>query len=181
MRQRKPIALPQRIGEIMSEEIKFTEEYTEEELLKMLLKYQKNRDLDSIPIEGTKFFEGSEAHHIDTKHVIYIPKELHRSVHHNVFTGKNMDIINELAKNFLENYEEEKNNTIKDQRIIEMKREHQKEYQRKWRRNHQNYYKNYYKKHYGYSNHINSISQLNNIKKVLKFFQKSIAILKKSV
>ena len=31
---------------------------------------------------------------------IYIPKELHQSISHNVFTGKNMHIINALAMDY---------------------------------------------------------------------------------
>lgn len=33
--------------------------------------------------------------------VVYIPKELHKSVWHNIWTGYNMDIINDLAHEFL--------------------------------------------------------------------------------
>ncbi len=41
-----------------------------------------------------EIFEGSEGHHIDKDNILYIPKELHRSISHNVTTGKNMDLIN---------------------------------------------------------------------------------------
>lgn len=56
---------------------------------------RRRRNLDSIPLN--KYFVGSEGHHIDKTHIIYIPKELHHSIPHNVFTGKNMDKINALA------------------------------------------------------------------------------------
>ena len=46
-------------------------------------------------------FEGAEGHHINLKEVIYIPKELHKSVKHNVFTGEGMEEINALAFEFL--------------------------------------------------------------------------------
>lgn len=46
-------------------------------------------------------FVGSEAHHINRNDVIYIPKELHRSVYHDQWTGKNMDKINVLACEWL--------------------------------------------------------------------------------
>ena len=48
-----------------------------------------------------KWFKGSEAHHINFNDVVYIPKGLHQSVRHNVWTGKNMEKINCLAYQFL--------------------------------------------------------------------------------
>ena len=55
----------------------------------------KRRSLGFIPLN--KPFEGSEAHHICATFVIYIPKDMHQSINHNVWTGKNMDEINKLA------------------------------------------------------------------------------------
>jgi predicted DNA-binding protein YlxM (UPF0122 family) len=50
-----------------------------------------------------KPFEGSEAHHLQDKEtVIYIPKELHRRVSHNNWTGKGMNTIDALALDYLE-------------------------------------------------------------------------------
>ena len=46
-------------------------------------------------------FEGSDAHHICATFVIYIPKDMHRSIYHNVWTGKNMALINALAFDYL--------------------------------------------------------------------------------
>ena len=43
------------------------------------------------------FFEGSEGHHINKDEVIYILINIHRSVSHNLHTGKNMEIINQIA------------------------------------------------------------------------------------
>lgn len=43
------------------------------------------------------WFDGSEGHHINKNDVIYIPKKLHRSTYHNVFTGKGMNEINNKA------------------------------------------------------------------------------------
>lgn len=48
-------------------------------------------------VELNDWFEGSEAHHIDKEFVLYIPKEIHRSIWHNVWTGQGMDEINNLA------------------------------------------------------------------------------------
>lgn len=42
-------------------------------------------------------FPGSEVHHMSKDVVIFIPKELHQSVWHNLETGKNMDEINGKA------------------------------------------------------------------------------------
>ena len=55
----------------------------------------KRRQLDFI--ELNEHFNDSEAHHIDKEFVLYIPRELHRSVFHNVWTGKGMEEINEMA------------------------------------------------------------------------------------
>jgi len=42
-------------------------------------------------------FEGSEAHHIDTEHVVFIPKKLHRSVWHSQNKPDTMTKINTLV------------------------------------------------------------------------------------
>jgi len=55
----------------------------------------KRRNLDFVPLN--EWFEGSEAHHICPTFVIYIPKELHRSIKHSVLRWENMDKINQLA------------------------------------------------------------------------------------
>jgi hypothetical protein len=46
-------------------------------------------------------FMGCEGHHINKDDVIYIPKAIHRSVRHNVWTGRNMEKINALAGAYL--------------------------------------------------------------------------------
>lgn len=46
-------------------------------------------------------FLGSAGHHVDPEHVLFIPKELHRSIKHNLHTGENMTIINDLAYKWL--------------------------------------------------------------------------------
>ena len=60
---------------------------------------KRKRGLGFIPLNEP--FEGSEAHHIDEERVIYIPKEYHQSVRHNVWTGRNMALINNLAYDYL--------------------------------------------------------------------------------
>jgi predicted DNA-binding protein YlxM (UPF0122 family) len=61
----------------------------------------KRRQLGFKPLN--KPFNGSEAHHLQDKEtVIYIPKELHRRVSHNNWTGKGMNTIDALALDYLE-------------------------------------------------------------------------------
>ena len=60
----------------------------------------KHRQLDFNP--WNKPFKRCEGHHLTKDDVIYLPKELHRSIYHNIWTGQNMDIINTLAIQFLE-------------------------------------------------------------------------------
>jgi len=57
------------------------------------------RELGYIPLNES--FEGSHGHHIDKIHVIYIPKELHKSIIHNVKTGTGMKEINKLAFEYI--------------------------------------------------------------------------------
>jgi hypothetical protein len=59
----------------------------------------KRRTLGFVPLNEP--FIGCEGHHINPIDAIYIPKQLHQSVKHNVFTGMNMDKINALAGQFL--------------------------------------------------------------------------------
>lgn len=59
----------------------------------------KRRGLGSIPLN--EFYKGSEGHHIDKTHIIYIPKRIHRSIKHNVFTGEGMAKINAIALDYL--------------------------------------------------------------------------------
>jgi hypothetical protein len=55
----------------------------------------RRRDLGFVPMNT--FSPGSEAHHLNQNDVIYIPHELHRSVYHNVLTGRGMAKINAKA------------------------------------------------------------------------------------
>ena len=56
---------------------------------------EKRRGFGFIPLNDK--FPGTEAHHLDKELVLYIPKELHQSVWHNMFTGQGMEEINNLA------------------------------------------------------------------------------------
>lgn len=55
----------------------------------------KRRGLGFIPINTP--FDGSEGHHLDSHFVVYIPKELHQSIRHNVWNGEGMNEINMLS------------------------------------------------------------------------------------
>jgi hypothetical protein len=46
-------------------------------------------------------FKGSEGHHIDRQHIVFIPKELHRSVPHRLNKPETMEKINTKVLNFL--------------------------------------------------------------------------------
>jgi len=59
----------------------------------------KRRKLGFIPLN--EWFEGSEAHHICMTFIIYIPKEMHQSIYHSIWTGEGMQDINNFAWNFL--------------------------------------------------------------------------------
>ena len=61
---------------------------------------KRQRSLGFIPLN--KYFEGCEAHHIDRNYVIYIPRELHQSIPHDLIRGTNMLIINALAVEYLQ-------------------------------------------------------------------------------
>ncbi len=56
---------------------------------------KRRREFNYIPLN--KPFKDSEGHHIDKYYVLYIPKKLHREIYHNMYTGYNMDLINDLA------------------------------------------------------------------------------------
>ena len=70
-------------------------------------KHSKRRELFGfIPIN--KIFKNSEGHHIDLNYVLFIPKELHKSVWHSNIKDINMDEINNLAEEWY----------LKDQGVI---------------------------------------------------------------
>ena len=55
-----------------------------------------------------KNFSGCHGHHIDKENVLHIPANLHKSVSHNVFTGRGMREINSVAFQWIatqENFE----------------------------------------------------------------------------
>ena len=61
--------------------------------------HAKRKNLGFVPINQP--FAGCEGHHLDHDYAVYIPKVLHHSVPHNVWTGRNMEQINSLALQWL--------------------------------------------------------------------------------
>ena len=55
----------------------------------------KRRDLAFLSLNS--WFTGSDGHHLDADHVLFIPHMLHQSVSHNHRTGHGMEQINALA------------------------------------------------------------------------------------
>lgn len=62
--------------------------------------HKRKRFLGFDPLNEA--FENSEAHHIDFECVIYIPRELHNSIRHNIWTDYNMTEINDKVFEWLE-------------------------------------------------------------------------------
>ncbi len=62
-------------------------------------KNKRKRNLGFIPLN--MHFENAEAHHVDKNHIIYIPKEIHNSIYHNLLTGQGMAEINAKAFQYL--------------------------------------------------------------------------------
>ena len=56
---------------------------------------RRQRELGYNPLNTR--FEGSVGHHITKDDVVFIPEEIHKSIPHNIFTGKNMPEINGAA------------------------------------------------------------------------------------
>lgn len=59
----------------------------------------KHRTLGFISLNVP--FIGCEGHHVDKEHVVYVPAALHKSVPHNVWTGRNMETINSVVYQWL--------------------------------------------------------------------------------
>ena len=64
-----------------------------------LKRYNVRRGLAFVPLNTR--FDGCEGHHIDKEHVIYVPRKIHRSVRHNIWTGLGMEQINALVLKWL--------------------------------------------------------------------------------
>lgn len=59
----------------------------------------KRRTLGFLPLNSA--FVGCEGHHVNQDEVIHIPAVLHKSVKHDIWTGRNMEKINVIAYNYL--------------------------------------------------------------------------------
>ena len=62
---------------------------------------KRKRGLPTSTILGERF-QGSVLHHMSPDLAIYIPQDMHKSVQHNIWTGKGMTRINALALTFYE-------------------------------------------------------------------------------
>ena len=60
---------------------------------------KRRRQFGFIPLN--QYFKGAHGHHIDRERVIYIPEELHNSIHHSLLNNINMEKINKIAFEFL--------------------------------------------------------------------------------
>jgi len=69
------------------------------EKLRVARANNKRRNLGHLFINEP--FEDSEGHHIDSDNILYIPKDLHRSICHNLTTGYNMELINLKAMEWI--------------------------------------------------------------------------------
>ena len=61
--------------------------------------HAKRRGLEYIRLNDP--FPNSEGHHIDKKHIVYIPKEDHQRIRHNLHTGQGIDKINAIAFEYI--------------------------------------------------------------------------------
>jgi len=65
------------------------------EKLRYARQRSKRRMLGFKPLNES--FKGDEGHHLNNELVLFVPKELHRSIWHNHYTGQGMEEINTLA------------------------------------------------------------------------------------
>jgi len=72
---------------------------TKGKITKTKTQHKRRRNLGFLPLN--KPFVGANAHHIDKNHVIYIPKRLHQTAYHNIWTGAGMDNMNMKAFGFI--------------------------------------------------------------------------------
>ena len=79
---------------------KWREEHPER--IKILRKKQRAKRKQFGFALLNEWFEGCEGHHVDFQRVVYIPKEMHRSVWHSMASGIGMEEINKLAFDYLE-------------------------------------------------------------------------------
>lgn len=57
--------------------------------------------LDNNPIILNKLFKNSNAHHVNSKYIIHIPKNIHNSMYHRQRDGMGMHEINKFAFKYL--------------------------------------------------------------------------------
>jgi hypothetical protein len=62
-------------------------------------KMRRHRELPTEVILNTSF-KGSDLHHMTPSIAVYIPSELHESIHHNLKTGEGMEEINKKVEEY---------------------------------------------------------------------------------
>lgn len=77
-----------------------TESYKPVRQRKTTKRNHKRRNLGFTPLNSP--FKGAHGHHLNRELVVYIPKELHTDAPHNVWTGKGMFKINDLALTYFQ-------------------------------------------------------------------------------
>jgi hypothetical protein len=61
--------------------------------------FKREHNFGFVPLN--EYFEGADAHHLDKVYVIYMDKEVHRSIKHSVLKNQNMNEINAIAFNYI--------------------------------------------------------------------------------
>lgn len=65
--------------------------------------YKRRRCLEFFPLNT--WFKDSEAHHLNEKFILYIPKELHKSIKHSLKDIESMKEINDIVIKWYFNYD----------------------------------------------------------------------------
>lgn len=73
------------------------------EIVRAIVRVEQHRRRRELPTDTilNKHFRGSVLHHMTPSVAIYIPAKLHRSIPHNLKTGKGMREINAKARTFI--------------------------------------------------------------------------------
>jgi hypothetical protein len=79
----------------------FWKEYNQKPIRQIwLVKYHnKERGLGNEFLN--EWFPGCETHHINKEEVVFIPRQMHEENLHCLETGEGMEVINQLALNFI--------------------------------------------------------------------------------
>lgn len=101
----KPTFLGKHHKESTKEKVRGKNHYRYNGGSKIWRRKQNNKRKGLGFIQINEYFDNSESHHLNKNFVLFIPKELHQSIRHNVWNGYNMEEINDLAIKWYFNYE----------------------------------------------------------------------------